>query len=153
MKRTLLAALAAALLGPSAALAQAAPLPAFDLERLTLDPSAVSSMVVGTGEVRPEGQARFSLAGHYENRPLVLLDDGSMRGWGVGAEGTRAADVVKQRVTGHFGASIQATTGLELNVRIPIVLWQEGTTGALTPRMIAEGVGGAAAGLRHQPAR
>lgn len=153
MKRTLLAALAAALLGPSAALAQAAPLPAFDLERLTLDPSAVSSMVVGTGEVRPEGQARFSLAGHYENRPLVLLDDGSMRGWGVGAEGTRAADVVKQRVTGHFGASIQATTGLELNVRIPIVLWQEGTTGAVTPRLAADGLGGAAAGLRYQLAR
>ncbi|HET8732224.1 MAG TPA: hypothetical protein VFM45_00485, partial [Anaeromyxobacteraceae bacterium] len=119
MKRTLLAALAAALLGPATAAAQAASGQYFDLERLTLDPSAVSSMVVGTGEVRPVGQSRISMAAHYENRPLVLLDDGTVRGGGLFRSGTRDGDVVEHRVTGHFGVSIQATTSLELNFRLP----------------------------------
>ena len=109
MKRTLLAALAAALLGPATASAQALPLPRFDVQRLSLDPAAVSSLIVGTGEVRPAGEARLSLAAHYENRPLLLLDDGSIRGGGLGADGTRVGGFVYHRVTAHFGASLQVT--------------------------------------------
>lgn len=147
MKRTLLAALAAALLGPAAAVAQAPQL--FDLERLTLDPSAVSSMVVGTGEVRPVGQSRLSLAAHYENRPLVLLDDGTVRGGGLLRTGTRDGDVVEHRVTGHLGISIQATEGLEVNFRLPYVAWQDPSSN-MAPGLAPDGLGSPSVGLRYQ---
>lgn len=149
MKRTLLTALAAALLGPAIAIAQTLPQPRFDLQRLSLDPAAVSSMIVGTGEVRQAGEARLSLAAHYENRPLLLLDDGSIRGGGLGGAGTRAGGYVYHRVTAHLGASLQVTRALELNARIPVVAYQEGSVHT-TPSLASAGLDGVAVGARYQ---
>lgn len=152
MKRTLVAALAAVLLGPSVAVAQAIPQPVFDLERLSLDPAAVSSMVIGTGEALPAHGFRLSLAAHYENRPLVLLTDGTVRGGGIGAD-SRQGDLVTHRVTGHLGLAYQLLAPLEVNVRLPVVAWQEGTAGLTSPSLSSSGLGGTAAGLRWQAAR
>jgi OOP family OmpA-OmpF porin len=135
----------------TAATAGAQVVPAFDLERLSLDPSAVTSMVVGTGQVRPAGQGRVSLAAHYENRPLVLMTDGTVIGRGLPSDGTRFGDVVENRVTAHLGASITLTDRLEVNFRLPIVVFQDGTVGLPgVPKVAASGMGTPAVGFRWQ---
>src|SRR5512140_3228512 len=95
-------ALCALVLLAASAPALAAGRTAYDLERLTLDPSAVGSLVLGVGETLPAEGFRLSLAGHYEYRPIVLTRDGAIRGFGVGASSTRAGDIVTHRVTGHL---------------------------------------------------
>ena len=150
MKNSLKAAAAAALL-LAATSASAQVVPSFDLERLTLDPSAVSSMVVGTGQVRPAGQGRVSIAAHYENRPLVLLADGVVIGRGLPYDGTRLGDIVENRVTAHLGASISLTDRFELNFRLPIVVFQDGTDGLPGVQSISSsGIGTPAVGFRWQ---
>jgi len=131
--------------------AQAQGVPAFDLERLSLDPAAVSSMVVGTGEIRPVGQSRLSLAAHYENKPLVLLTDGSVVGRGFPLDGTRIGDVVSDRATAHLGASFTVVERLELNFRLPVVVWQEGNKGLGGIEDVTKnGVGTPGVGFRWQ---
>jgi len=153
MKNTLKAALAAALL-LAAASASAQVIPAFDLERLSLDPSAVSSMVVGTGQVRPAGQFRISLAAHYENRPLVLLSDDTVVGRGLPYDGTRLGDVVEDRFTAHIGAAFSLTDRFELNFRVPVVVYQDGTTGLPGVQAInGSGMGTPSAGIRWRRGR
>jgi OOP family OmpA-OmpF porin len=147
MKNTLMAALlAAVLLAAPAVLAQ---VPQFDLERLTLDPSAVSSLVIGTGEILPVGQGRVSAAVHYENRPLVKLTDGQLVGRGLPYDGTRLGDVVGDRVTVHLGAAVTVTELLEVNFRLPVVAWQDATKGlpGVAP-VTASGLASPSAGLR-----
>jgi OmpA-OmpF porin, OOP family len=117
--------IAVVLLVASSARAQL--VPNFDLERLSLDPAAVSSMVIGTGEILPEGQSRVFLAAHYENRPLVLLTDGEVVGRGLSTSGTRVGDIVGNRVTAHLGGAVSVLKVLELNVKVPVVAWQNAT--------------------------
>ncbi len=147
MRHVLTSALAAGLLAAPAASAQ---VPAFDLERLSLDPAAVSSMVIGTGEVRPEGQGRASAALHYESRPLVQNEDGTVRGGGFGAPGDRYRNVVGNRLTAHVGASVAPTSRLELSLRLPVIAWQEGAEGlAGTAKVASAGVGAPSFGARY----
>lgn len=147
MRSVLTAAAAAVLLLASTASAQ---VPAFDLERLSLDPAAVSSMVVGTAEVHPEGQGRTSAALHYESRPLVQNEDGTVRGGGFGAPGTRFQNVVGNRLTAHIGVSVAPTSRFELNLRLPIIAWQEGAAGLTgTAKVAASGFGAPAFGARY----
>lgn len=146
MKHVLKAALVASLLGASTAFAQ---VPLFDLERLSLDPAAVSSMVIGTGEVRAKGDTRLSLAAHYENRPLVLNDDDTIRGGGTSTPGTRLQNVVGNRVTAHLGASVSLTNKLEVSLRIPVVAWQEGASIPGLAPVTSAGLGTPAFGLRY----
>jgi OmpA-OmpF porin, OOP family len=98
----------------------------FDLERLTLDPSARGSLVLGTGETLPENGFRLSLAGHYERAPLVLTSSGDLRGRGLFADATRAGDVVTDRWTVHLGIGVAVTDRLELGLRLPYVVDQSG---------------------------
>ena len=99
----------------SVALAQPASLPRLELERLELNPNGGGSLVVGTGELLPAGGFRLSLAGQYENDPLVMYRDGN-----------RLGSVVKDRVTAHLLAAWAPLRWLELGVQLPMVAWQRG---------------------------
>jgi outer membrane protein OmpA-like peptidoglycan-associated protein len=124
--RTTIAAVAAAVAVAAAGRAQAqVVVPDFELERLWLDPAAIGSLVIGTGEIVKAGEPRLSLAAHWEHQPLVVTEDGA-RGWGLGAPGTRQADVVSNRVTFHLGAAVPLGDRLQLGLRFPVVAWQDG---------------------------
>ncbi|MFE8605090.1 OmpA family protein [Archangium violaceum] len=113
-KLSLLSAVATLLIGP-AALAQPSGLPSFELERLELNPNGRGSLLMGTGELLPKGGFRLSLAGHYENDPLVMYRNGN-----------RLGSVVGNRVTGHLLAAWAPMQWLELGLQLPLVLWQNG---------------------------
>ena len=126
----------ASLLFVSSALAQPAGLPEFELERLELNPNGKGSLLMGTGELLEAGGFRLSLAGQYENDPLVMY-----------REGTRLGSVVGDRVTGHLLGAWAPMRWLELGVQLPVVAWQRGddlsaqgvgapgTTGLSTPQV------------------
>lgn len=95
------------------ALAQAVGAPAFDLERLMLNPGGRDGLVVGGGDVLDPSTIRFSLVGHYEHAPLVLLDGNQ-----------RVATLVGSRVTAHLTVGFGVTRWLEIGAQVPVVLWQ-----------------------------
>lgn len=105
----------ATLLLASAALAQPAGLRAFDLERLELNPNGQGSSLMGTGELLPEGSFRLSLAGQFENDPLVMYRNAS-----------RLGAVVSDRVTAHLMAAWAPLQWLEVGAQLPLVAWQDG---------------------------
>ncbi|WP_414640970.1 OmpA family protein [Archangium sp.] len=105
----------AAMLCASTALAQPTGLPEFELERLELNPNGKGSLLMGTGELLQEGGFRLSLAGQYENDPLVMY-----------REGNRLGSVVGDRVTAHLLAAWAPMRWLELGVQLPVVAWQRG---------------------------
>jgi outer membrane protein OmpA-like peptidoglycan-associated protein len=133
--------LASLAVAPSA-LAQ---VPQFELERLQLDPTAKGSLVLGDGEVGPQWSTRFFLAGHLEHQPLVLKDDGTYRGRGMGAKGN-SVDVVKDRVTAHLGIAVAVLDSLELYLRLPYVADQKSDLVAGAPKK--NGIGGPSFGFR-----
>jgi outer membrane protein OmpA-like peptidoglycan-associated protein len=144
--RITIAAIAAALaMAGTRAEAQVA-VPNFELERLWLDPAAVGSLVVGTGEIVGPTSPRLSLAAHWEHQPLVVTEDGA-RGWGLGAPGSRQADVVANRVTFHLGAAVPLGERLQLAVRLPVIAWQDGDAIAGRGPLPAAGVGTPTLGL------
>jgi OOP family OmpA-OmpF porin len=95
--------------------ASAEPIPAFDLERLKLNPSGLGSWVMGTGELLPAGGYRVSLAGHYENKPLILYEDGSQLGV-----------MVRHRITTVLSAAVGLWDRVELGAQLPLLLSQRG---------------------------
>jgi outer membrane protein OmpA-like peptidoglycan-associated protein len=114
----------ASLLFASSALAQPAGLPEFELERLELNPNGKGSLLMGTGELLEAGGFRLSLAGQYENDPLVMY-----RG------GNRLGSVVGDRVTAHLLGAWAPMRWLELGVQLPVVAWQRGDD------LTAQGIG------------
>lgn len=113
--RRAMATLAAALMATSPALAQSpSPLPGFQLERLDLNPSAAGSLVVGTGELAPQGQLRVSLLAHHEHLPLTFYRNGSSR-----------FAVIENRLTTHVLAAWSATDRLELGFQLPVIVRQK----------------------------
>lgn len=106
-------------------------LPSFDFERLSLDPAARGSLVVGNGELAPLYGLRLSLGAHWERDPLVLTDAGVLLGRGVDADDPRGS-LVGDRLTLHFGAAAtvlsfaEDAASVELSVRAPLVAWQDG---------------------------
>ncbi|MDY7231318.1 OmpA family protein [Hyalangium sp. s54d21] len=124
------------LLSGASALAQPEGLPEIELERLTLNPSASGSLLLGTGELLQRGGYRLSLTGHYENDPLVLFEDG-----------LRVGSVVKHRVTGHLSGAYGLTRWLELSAQVPLVLVQRGDD--LTARQVGRPAEGPALGTPY----
>lgn len=97
----------------SAASAQTAKVPGFELERLELDPFAIGSLVLGTGELPPPQTFRLSLAGQYELKPLVaMLGDRQL-----GA-------VVRDRIGLHLTAAYALHERIALGLHLPIVAYQ-----------------------------
>ncbi|MFZ5441867.1 MAG: OmpA family protein [Myxococcota bacterium] len=114
--------LAVACLIATQALAQSTAAPAFDLERLILNPGGRDGLVIGGGDALEQRGVRLSLLGHYEHAPLVVLDGRTQR----------IATLVGGRVSGHVTAAFGLHRYLELGVQIPVVLWQGGTQDAAT---------------------
>ncbi len=119
----LLAALALCL---AATTARAQKMPAFDIERLWLDPSARGSLLIGNGEVMPTGTFRGSLTFHYERQSLVLTEEGTLRGYGLLHDKNRAGDLVKDRVTANLNFAVTLVHRLELDLWLPLVGYQAG---------------------------
>ena len=112
------------LVSGSAALAQPAGLPGFELERLELNPDGQGSLVLGSGLLLPEGSLRLSLAGHYEKDPLVMYRNGE-----------RLGSVVGTRVMAHVLAAWSPLRWLELGAQLPVIAYQKGDD------LSAQGVG------------
>ncbi len=124
--------LAVPLLGATTS-AQPQRLPAFEMERLSLNPSATGSLLLGTGELLPDGAYRLALTGHYENNPLVLVQDGQHLG-----------AVVRYRATAHVSAAYGVQDKLEFGVQVPLLLRQRGDD--LSARGLISPEGGPAMG-------
>ncbi|WP_224372265.1 immunoglobulin-like domain-containing protein [Hyalangium versicolor] len=131
---------AAAMLLSAPSSAQTRQLPTFEMERLSLNPSAAGSLVLGTGELLPDGAYRVSLTGHYENDPLVFVQNGE-----------RLGSVVHYRATAHFSAAYGLMDKLEIGVQIPFLLSQRGDD--LTARGLARPAEGPALGTPMLSAR
>ena len=110
-----LLALTAVLLGATSLAAEPTGLERLELERLTLNPGATGSLLLGTGELLPRGGYRFSLTGHYENNPLKYFENNVYQG-----------AVVGHRVTGHLAGAYGLTRWLELSAQVPVLLMQRG---------------------------
>lgn len=108
-------------------------IPAFELERLRLNPSGMGSWVVGTGELLPAGGYRLSLVGHYENKPLSLYGDGVLLGV-----------IVRDRVTTVLSGAVGLGGRVELSAQVPLLLFQQGDD--LTERGVVRPQGGVAPG-------
>jgi|GEM_PF-973076 len=124
--------LAGLLVGVTAS-AQPQGVPAFELELLKLNPSGQGSLLLGTGELLPEGDYRLSLTTHYQKDPLVLFQNG-----------TQVGVVVRHRATAHLAAAYGLWGWLELGAQVPVVLFQRGDD--LTARGVGRPEGGLAAG-------
>lgn len=103
----------ATLLATAAGAQSRTTLPAFELERLELNANGQGSLVIGTGEMLPEKTFRFTVAGHYQNEPLVIRQDGE-----------RLGAVVQDRFMVHVLGVWAPTSWLELHGQVPVVVNQ-----------------------------
>lgn len=86
----------------------------FELERMDLNPGAAGSVMLGTGELLPAGDYRFSAVGHYQHNPLVF------------ARGEQVLPIVGSRATLHLAGAYAPLSWLELGVQVPVVALQTG---------------------------
>lgn len=111
--------LAPALLpGASFAQYEYRPLPAFELERLQLDPGALGSLVVGTGRTLGQGVFRGSVQFQYEQLPLSFED-----AWDPNA----GLGVVEGKFTTHVTAAYGVLPWLQVEAQLPFILNQSGS--------------------------
>jgi OOP family OmpA-OmpF porin len=89
--------------------------PQFELERLELDPSALGSLMVGTGQTLEDGSYRIGLAFQYERNPLLLQ-----------VNGTNSGAVVANRLTAHLIGAYGVLPHLEIGAQLPIIAYQGG---------------------------
>src|ERR1700737_1253017 len=87
----------------------------FDLERLELDPSAVSSLIVQTGRTLPEHEFRIGAGLQYEKKPLVASMDNQV-----------LSAVIRDRLLTDVFAAYALTSRFELSLQVPIVSYQQG---------------------------
>lgn len=106
--------LATCLAAPASAQALA-PVPAFELERLALNPGARETWLANTGDGLEARALRVALLGHYQHEPLVFTVDG-----------VRAGAAVASRWTAHLLAGVGITDWLEAGLSLPVVLAQAG---------------------------
>ena len=112
--RQVLVALGLALAGP--ALSQTSN---YNPERLRLDPAATGSLVLGGGELLPEGTFRLGLGLHYEREPLGVADDLHLRGAGLISSHDIDADLLKNRLTAHITGAVALGKWPEPRPRVP----------------------------------
>lgn len=86
----------------------------FELERLELNPGGAGSLLLGTGELLPEGDFRLSTVTHYQHNPLML------------SRGGEALPIVGNRMMVHLAAAYAPLSWLELGVQLPGVVFQRG---------------------------
>lgn len=120
-----------AVLWASSVQAQSQRIPSVELERLQLNPGARDSLVLSTGDLLEKGQYRLAFTAHYENEPLVLLENDERQGV-----------IVTDRVTVHLSGAYAVTDWLELGAQVPVVSqWGPDTSplGVATPDTAALG--------------
>jgi OOP family OmpA-OmpF porin len=104
------------MLASSVSLAQTpSRLAGFELERMDLNPGAAGSLLLGTGELLPAGDFRFSSVAHYQHNPFVFSRAGT------------AIPIVGSRATLHLAAAYSPFSRLEIGVQVPVVMLQTGT--------------------------
>jgi OOP family OmpA-OmpF porin len=86
----------------------------FELERMDLNPGAAGSVILGTGELLPAGDYRFSAVGHYQHNPLMI------------ARGNQVHPIVGSRATMHLAGAYAPFSWLELGVQVPVIALQTG---------------------------
>ncbi|OJH38139.1 OmpA family protein [Cystobacter ferrugineus] len=91
------------------------------LERLELNPGAAGSLLVGTGELLPQGELRVSTVGQYQQDPLVLYAYSA-----TGNSSTRVGARVSNRLSAHLAAAYSLKHWLEIGAQIPLVAFQRG---------------------------
>lgn len=92
------------------------PAPAFELERLRLNPGARAGLIVDSADLLDPLELRVGLTGHYEHDPLIVVNERNQR----------LASLVRSRVGAHLTGAFGITRWLELGVQVPVVLWQAG---------------------------
>lgn len=95
--------------------ARAQTVQSFDLERLTLNPGAEDSLVVGTGRLLPAGHFRILALVHEERAPLSLETS-------VGTLGA----LVRNRLSLDLAAAYSVTDSVQIDAELPIILHQWG---------------------------
>jgi len=90
-----------------------APLPAFSLERLELNPG-LGPMTLGNGQLLPHGDIRVSVTGHYQQNPLVLTYEAAQLAF------------LRNRTTALLSLAYGVLPWLELDAQIPAVALQQG---------------------------
>ena len=102
-------------LGAAAEERPPAAVPAFDLERLELDPSATGALLVGNGRTLAPRAYRLTLLGQHQRDPLELqVDEAS------------AGSVVRSRTSAHLAFAYGVNTRLEVGALLSAVLSQAG---------------------------
>jgi len=114
-----LAALIALALALTPAARAATTVPRLDLRRITLDPAARGSLVVGDGEVALAGDYRVTAALGLEHEPLVVTSAGAVTGNGFPGHTPRAA-IVEDRLELHLAVAYTFWQRLELSVKLPV---------------------------------
>lgn len=103
----------------------------FELERLTLNPSAGASLVAVTGDALEVQQYRLGLLAHYQHRPLVVYRD----------SGELLGAVVSHRVSVDLLAAWAPFSFLELGLHLPVIVSQPGDTLSSLGLASPDGVG------------
>jgi hypothetical protein len=99
---------------PGVAHAQAN-VPAFDLDRLSLNAGARETLTADTGDALPQGALRLTVAGQYQHAPLLLtLNDRVL--------GAYVAGRASVHVVGAYGV----LPWLEVGAHVPVVVAQGG---------------------------
>jgi hypothetical protein len=93
-------------------------LPAFELQRLQLDPGALGSIVVGSGRTLDQGVFRGSIQFQYEQQPLSFQER-----WDPQA----GQAVVEGKFTTHVTAAYGVLPWLQVGAQVPFILGQSGS--------------------------
>jgi MYXO-CTERM domain-containing protein len=109
-------AMVATVLVASAAFAQTSTVPSFELERVRLTGGAQHGLLVESADLLPKEQFRIAVTFHYEQDPLVVLEDGK-----------RVGSVVRDRIGLHLSGAYSFTDWLDASVQLPIILSQAGS--------------------------
>jgi OOP family OmpA-OmpF porin len=97
------------------AAAEPPPLPAFDLERLTVTPTSRGALLGSEGRLLEPGSLRLAMVTHYQHHPLVMVRDGR-----------RVGEVVRERALLHLAAAMALHPRLEVGAAVPVLVGQGG---------------------------
>ncbi|MFP2927228.1 OmpA family protein, partial [Pyxidicoccus sp. 3LG] len=99
------------LTSPVALAAEPPPLPAFDLERLTVTPTSRAALLGSAGLLLEPGTLRLAVVTHYQHRPLVMVRNGR-----------RVGEVVRERALLHLAAAMALHPRLEVGAAMPVLV-------------------------------
>ncbi|RKH88474.1 OmpA family protein [Corallococcus sp. AB045] len=99
---------------PSLASAASTTAPAFDLERLSINPTSSAALGTAAGGLRDPGELRLSLAAHHERSPLTLYRDGE-----------RMDALVRSRTQVQLAGTYTVSKRFEVGAILPLMAHQD----------------------------